>query len=76
MATVQLPKEFSDAYVGENSETIANPMTGESCELTPEAVAVYDLVKGAEMLGLYKTVRIGLDWFRENYAAEYMILLD
>ena len=76
MTTVQLPKEFSDAYVGENSETIANPFTGESCELTPEAVAVYDLIKGAEMLGLYKTVRIGLDWFRENYAAEYMILLD
>ena len=76
MATVQLPKEFSDAYVGENSETIANPFTGESCELTPEAVAVYDLVKGAEMLGLYKTVRIGLDWFRKNYAAEYMVLLD
>ena len=76
MTTVQLPKEFSDAYVGENSEIIANPMTGESCELTPEAVAVYDLVKGAEMLGLYKTVRIGLDWFRKNYAAEYMILLD
>ena len=76
MTTVQLPKEFSDAYVGENSETIANPFTGESCELTPEAVAVYDLIKGGEMLGLYKTVRIGLDWFRENYAAEYMILLD
>ena len=76
MARVQLPKEFSDAYVGENSETIANPMTGESCELTPEAVAVYDLIKGAEMLGLYKTVSIGLNWFKENYAAEYMILLD
>ena len=76
MTTVQLPKEFSDAYVGENSETIANPFTGESCELTPEAVAVYDLVKGAEMLGLFKTVRIGLDWFRKNYAAEYMVLLD
>ena len=52
MTTVQLPKEFSDAYVGENSETIANPFTGESCELTPEAVAVYDLIKGGEMLGL------------------------
>ena len=76
MTTVQLPKEFSDAYVGENSEIVSNPFTGESCELTPEAVAVYDLIKGGEMLGLYKTVRIGLDWFRENYAAEYMILLD
>ena len=76
MARVQLPKEFSDAYVGENSEIVSNPFTGESCELTPEAVAVYDIVKGAEMLGLYNKVRIGLDWFRKNYTAEYMILLD
>ena len=76
MTTVQLPKEFSDAYVGENSETVSNPFTGESCELTPVAVAVYDLIKGAEMLGMHPTVAIGISWFIDNYPAEYMVLLD
>ena len=76
MVTVQLPIEFSDAYVGENSETIANPFTAESCELTPDAVATYDVLKGAEMLGQHKIVRQGLVWFIDNYTKEYMILLD
>ena len=44
--------------------------------LTPEAIAVYDTIKGAEMVGLWKVVRKGLDWFRRHYAREYMILLD
>jgi len=28
------------------------------------------------LIGDYKTVRKGLDWFRKHYAREYMILLD
>ena len=30
---------------------VTNPFSGESCMLTPEAVAVYDSIKGAEMIG-------------------------
>jgi hypothetical protein len=44
--------------------------------LTPEAVAVYDVIKGAEMFGDYKSVRKGLDWFSQNFPKEYFILLD
>jgi hypothetical protein len=55
---------------------VRNPFSGESCMLTPEAVAVYDVVMGANLIGDYKTVRKGLDWFRKHYAREYMILLD
>jgi len=44
--------------------------------LTPEAVAVYDTIRGCEMFGDYKKVRKGLDWFRKHYPAEYMVLLD
>ena len=44
--------------------------------LTPEAVAVYDTIKGAEMLGKTDTLQKGLDWFAENYPKEYMVLLD
>ena len=47
-----------------------------SCMLDPEAVAVYDTIIGAEIVGEYDTVRKGLEWFRQHYPEEYMILLD
>lgn len=56
--------------------SVANPFSGESCMLVPEAIAVYDTVKGAEMVGDYDTVRKGISWFRENFPKEYMVLLD
>lgn len=55
---------------------VTNPFSGESCTLTPEAVAVYDTIKGAEMTGSYNIVRKGLDWFSRHFPQEYMILLD
>jgi hypothetical protein len=55
---------------------VKNRFSGESCMLTPEAVAVYDTIMGSEMIGDYKTIRKGLDWFRKHFPAEYMILLD
>jgi hypothetical protein len=55
---------------------VENPFSGRGCTLTPEAVAVYDVIRGAEMLGQYELVRQGLDWFREHFPAEYMTLLD
>jgi|TARA_B000000557_G_C20694859_1_gene409008 hypothetical protein len=55
---------------------VQNPFSGEKVMLTPEAVAVYDTIKGAEMLGKTDTLQKGLDWFAENYPKEYMVLLD
>jgi hypothetical protein len=55
---------------------VTNPFSGNRCRLTPEAVAVYDCIKGAEMIGEYTMVRKGLEWFRKHFPAEYMILLD
>lgn len=55
---------------------VTNPFSGESCMLTPEAVAVYDTVKGAEMFGDYDTVEKGLEWFAKFFPKEYFILLD
>jgi hypothetical protein len=65
-----------DCFVGTEREVITNPFSGESCELAPEAVAVYDTIRGCEMISDYKTMRKGLDWFRRYFPAEYMILLD
>lgn len=55
---------------------VSNPYSGEKVTLSPTAVAVYDCIKGAEMTEDYKYVERGLDWFREHYPKEYMVLLD
>ena len=55
---------------------VANPFSGEKVMLEPIAVAVYDCIKGAEMLGNYDTVQKGVDWFIEHYPEAYQVLLD
>jgi len=39
-------------------------------------VAVYDVIKGAELLEDGKTMRKGLDWFQKNFTDQYYVLLD
>ena len=55
---------------------VQNRFGGDSCELTPEEVAVYDYLMGCEIVGDYDGLRKGLDWFIENNAEAYMTLLD
>jgi hypothetical protein len=55
---------------------VTNPISGETAVLEPVAVAVYDSIKGAEMLGDYDAVEKGLDWFMRHYPKEYMTLLN
>jgi len=55
---------------------VTNPFSGEKVMLEPIAVAVYDCIKGAEMLGEHDTVQKGVDWFIEHYPEEYGVLLD
>ncbi len=55
---------------------VQNPFSGESIELQPDEVAVYDYLKGCELIGDYKGVRKGLDWFRKHNCEAYMTLLD
>lgn len=63
--------------VFEHNEVITNPYSGRSCELTPIAVALYDFVKGCEMLGhVGEEFRLALMIFRLNFPEEYYVLLD
>ena len=55
---------------------VKNPYSGESVVLQPDAVAVYDWIKGAEHLELYDDMNKGLDWFAKNEPDAYMVLLD
>lgn len=55
---------------------VENPFSGQSYTLSPEEVAVYDYLKGCELIGDHKGLRRSLDWFMENNPEAYMALLD
>jgi len=55
---------------------VENFFSGETIMLTPDEVAVYDYLKGCELMGDFKMLRKALDWFREHNAQAYMTLLD
>ena len=55
---------------------VANPFSGETAILEPEEVAVYDYIKGCELMRDYDGVRRGLDWFSRKNPEAYMTLLD
>ncbi len=55
---------------------VQNPFSGETAVLEPEEVAVYDYIKGCELMRDYDGVRKGLDWFSRKNPEAYMTLLD
>ena len=66
-------------------ETVTNPFTGDKALLSPNEVAMYDLIMGLTMTlertgyrseKLMKDHRRGLDWFRKANPEAYMTLLD
>lgn len=67
---------FECMILDKEPQLVSNRFSGESVMLPPDAIAVYDSIMGAEMMGDYKTVRKGLDWFRKHFPSEYMVLLD
>ena len=72
--TRKLP--FDCKIVDKEPIEVANPYSGETCTLEPDAIAVYDTIKGAELFEQYDLVRKGLDWFIDNEPKAYMVLLD
>jgi hypothetical protein len=67
---------FECMILDTESVEVRNPFSGASCMLEPDAVAVYDMLMGCQMVGDYKNMRKGLDWFRKHFPSEYMTLLD
>lgn len=67
-------------------EQVSNIFTGESILLSPDAVAVYDVLMGAQLFAegaegekaekAWDIVRAGLNWFRKHEPKAYMVLLD
>ena len=87
--TIKLPFADADYSNPFEMETVKNPFSGESIAMPKFAVAVYDVTMGSNLIAeqydqkngtgtapQWDTVRKGLDWFRRNFAKEYMVLLD
>jgi hypothetical protein len=76
MKKKDIQKLFPGIAVGTMNEAITNPFSGNSIELNPTEVAVYDYLKGCEMLGDYKMLRKAIDWFIDNNIKAYSVLID
>ena len=55
---------------------LTNRFSGATASLPWFAVAVYDLIIGAERLEDYATMQKGLSWFSKHFPEEYYTLLD
>ena len=90
--TFVIPKPFNQCDFSDEPltmETVTNPFSGQSIAMPRFAVAIYDVIMGSNLIaeqydskhGMgsspdWKLVRMGLDWFRQHFAKEYMVLLD
>lgn len=50
MNVIQQIPDWFNGSIGDEKETVSNPFTGESIELSPLEVAIYDLCMGANMV--------------------------
>ena len=88
--TIKLPFKGADySTTPLEMETVTNPFSGQSIAMPRFAVAVYDVTMGSNLIAeqydskhgigtspTWNDVRKGLDWFRQYFAKEYMVLLD
>ena len=68
-----------ECIVGDEPEVCENIFSGKKVGLPADAVAVYDVIMGADPKmrdKLYEEVRKGCDWFRKHEPHAYMVLLD
>jgi len=56
--------------------SVMNPYSKETATLPWFAVAVYQMIKDAEIKENYKLMQGGLSWFQKYFTNEYYTLLD
>jgi len=81
----KLPKWFNGELYA-RGETVTNPFSGESFELTAVELAIYDFIMGCNVVFASAPKRVNdkmikdfdraLTWFRVNNPEAYMALLD
>jgi len=67
---------FNCAVYTEKEVEIENRFGGEECKVPGYAASVYDTIIGAEKFGAWEIVRAGIDWFRQHFPKQYMVVLD
>ena len=71
-----LPKWFN-GILYTKGDTVSNPFSGESIELTAAELSIYDYIMGCVMLNKYDaTFNKAMNWFRRANPDAYMVLLD
>lgn len=76
-----------ECIVGDEPEVCQNIFSGEKVGLPADAVAIYEVIIGAQLIAektsdpkmqdkLYEEVRKGCDWFMKHEPHAYMVLLD
>lgn len=70
--------EWFDGVLYKYSETVTNPYSGQSVELDPLALSIYDFIWGCVITNRtdHKDFSKAIRWFISNYPEEYMVLLD
>lgn len=67
---------FPDLEIGTQSALVTNRFSGNKILLNPEELAMYDLLKGAEIVGDMKRFHICRYWFMDNNYEAYRTLID
>ena len=67
---------FNCSVYNDKTVKIKNRFTGEETEMPGYAASVYDTFIGAESFGAWEIVRAGIDWFRQHFPKQYMVVLD
>jgi hypothetical protein len=71
-----LPKWFT-GMLYTSGDTVTNPFSGESYELSPAELSIYDFIMGCQYTGRMQNDMIkALTWFRKANPKAYMVLLD
>ena len=71
-----LPKWFT-GMLYTSGDTVTNPFSGESFELSPAELSIYDFIMGCQMTGrMQNDMMKALTWFRKANPQAYMVLLD
>jgi len=76
MTEQKLPKWFTGQLYTKGSN-VTNPFSGESIDLNPAELSIYDYIMGCVMLNKYGTdFNKAITWFRKENPEAYMVLLD
>lgn len=71
-----LPKWFT-GMLYTSGDTVTNPFSGESYELSPAELSIYDFIMGCQYTGrMQNDMMKALTWFRKANPKAYMVLLD